>query len=441
MDPGLLERVSFYMSYIFTDIIDAKFMDLSKIPVTTHAINFCEGILHELIENEQRARARRKNDLDSYALALKSVLSSLMTAKTETAGGWVYRSVSKKSFSNSLIKGDTFNRLIRELDKQGYLDIVKGSNHKAPFGTGYVPGLATRFRASDALMKRWKQSGFSIKDLRHHFKQQPSLAEVRLKAMSQRQRHLKINGKSLRVPRNEQVIAAKEQLERINRYLIKQSFDGTNFLGLRRIFNEGDHHDFNWNMGGRLYAIGDYNYQSLKKAARLRLKINSAPVIELDINASYLRILHGLRGFKLPEGSDVYHVPTLHRSIVKAWIKSTLGNTGFHTRWPHRTLAELKKDGLTVTKKQTYPAVQSLVLENYPVLRDWPTCGIRWSRLMFEESEAMLEVMERLQHRDIPSLPVHDSLIVPEAAGKRAHDEMTEVFERRFQVPFIISGL
>jgi len=429
------------MSYIFADIKNAKFMDLSKIPVTTHAVNFCEEILRELIENEQRTRARRKQDLDSYEFALKAVLSSLMLAKIETPGGWVYRSVSKKSFSDSFIKGGTFNRLIRELDKKGYLDIVKGSNHKAPFGTGYRPGLATRFRASDALIKHWKQSGFSIKDLRHHFKQQPSLTEVRLKAKSQRQRHLKINGKSLPIPRNDQVIAIKEQLERINGYLIKQSFDGTNFLGLRRIFNEGDHHDFNWNMGGRLYAIGDDNYQSLKKAARLKLKINSAPVIELDINASYLRILHGLRGFKLPEASDIYHVPPLHRSIVKAWIKSTLGNTGFHTRWPLRTLTELKKDGLTVTKKQTYPAIQSLVLENYPVLKDWPICGIRWSHLMYEEAEAMLEVMERLQHQDIPSLPVHDSLIVPEAAGKRAHDEMTEVFERRFQVPFIINGL
>ena len=53
----------------------------------------------------------------------------------------------------------------------------------------------------------------------------------------------------------------------------------------------------------------------------------------------------------------------------------------------------------------------------------------------------MLEVMEQLQSEGIPSLPVHDSLIVPKSDGKRAHDEMMEVFERRFQVPFIINGL
>ena len=429
------------MTYIYTDIINAKYLDFSKIPVTDHAVIFCKDILDQLIENEQRVRARRKKDLENYEFALKVVLSALMLAKAETNGGWVYRSVSKKSFANSVIKGDNFNHLIQELDRNGYIEIVKGSNHKAPFSAGFVPGIATRFKASNALVKRWKQRGFSIKDIRHHFKQQPSLKEIRLKAMSQRQRNQKAVGKNLPVPRTNQVNVINAQLVSINRFLLEQSFDGMEFLGLRRIFNEGDHHDFNWNMGGRLYAIGEDNYQRLKKADRLKLKINNEPVVELDINASYLRILHGLRGFPLPESSDIYSVPTLHRSMVKAWISSTLGHTNFHRAWPTRTLDELKKDGLSVSKKQTYPAVQSLVLEHYAVLRDWPTCGIRWSHLMFEEAEAMIEVIKTLRDRNVPSLPVHDSLIVPKSTGPLAKETIERVFSDLFKTEFIVKGL
>ena len=429
------------MTYIYTDIINAKYMDFSKIPVTDHSVVFCKGILEQLIENEQRVRARRKKDLYSYEFAVKAVLSALMLATAETTGGWVYRSVSKKSFANSPIKGDTFNHLIHELDKNGFIDIVKGSNHSSPFSDGFIPGIATRFKASDALVRLWRQSGFSLKDVRHHFKQQPILNDVRLKSMSQRQRNQKAVGKNLKVPVNNTVSVIKAQLESINRYLLKQSFDGMEFLGLRRIFNEGDHHDFNWNMGGRLYAIGDDNYQRLKKADRLNLRINDEPVVELDINASYLRILHGLRGFPLPASSDIYDVPTLHRSMVKAWVSSTLGHTNFHRAWPARTLDELRKDGLIVSKKQTYPAIQSLVLENYPVLRDWPTCGISWSHLMYMESEAMIEAMEILRGYDVPTLPVHDSLILPKTSGVMAQEVIKQVFTDHFNVEFVVNGL
>ena len=113
------------MSYIYTDLINAKYLDFSKIPVTDHAIIFCKDILDQLIENEQRVRARRKKDLENYEFALKVVLSALMLAKAETNVGWVYRSVSKKSFANSAIKGDTFNHLIQELDKTAISTLSK----------------------------------------------------------------------------------------------------------------------------------------------------------------------------------------------------------------------------------------------------------------------------------------------------------------------------
>ena len=51
------------------------------------------------------------------------------------------------------------------------------------------------------------------------------------------------------------------------------------------------------------------------------------------------------------------------------------------------------------------------VVEHLPVLSDWPQCGVRWSNLMFEESEAMISTMEALREIDVVALPVNDSLI------------------------------
>ena len=81
------------------------------------------------------------------------------------------------------------------------------------------------------------------------------------------------------------------------------------------------------------------------------------------------------------------------------------------------------------------------VVEHLPVLSDWPQCGVRWSNLMFEESEAMISTMEALKEIDVVALPVHDSLIVPHSKAVIAHDILKETFEKRFGVNFVIKGL
>jgi hypothetical protein len=70
------------------------------------------------------------------------------------------------------------------------------------------------------------------------------------------------------------------------------------------------------------------------------------------------------------------------------------------------------------------------------VLSDWPNCGIRWSRLMYEESEGIIEVMRHLNNHNVPALPVHDSLIVPSSARELTEATFRTVFEHRFGVEF-----
>jgi hypothetical protein len=62
-------------------------------------------------------------------------------------------------------------------------------------------------------------------------------------------------------------------------------------------------------------------------------------------------------------------------------------------------------------------------LKLYPLLEKWGTEDFGWSDLMFIESQAMIGAMSELMSLGIPSLSVHDSLIVP--ASKQEIAEQT----------------
>jgi len=366
-------------------------------------------------------------------------------AAVREEGGWAYRSVSKRSFSDDLIKGDTFNSIMNSLGALGYLDSVKGGNHKSPFNvddvSGFYPGMATRFRITESFLRLSEGFGITLDVIKKHFKPRPSLQQVRLKGTASRLGARKESARSMRFERTEKTKAIKHQLLEINSFLIEQRYEGMEFYGLRRLFNEGNHPSFDWNLGGRLYGVGDDSYQMLKKAKRLDIKINGEAVVELDINASFLRILHGLRGFALPTSNDIYAIDGIDRALVKGWISCTFGHTKFHRAWPKTVVEELSKQGTTAWKEHSYPSLKPKVLEHFPVLRDWPECGIRWSGLMYEESEAMIAAMERLRSQGVVALPVHDSLILPKSTGQLAERVMRETFEARFGVEFIVNGL
>ena len=307
----------------------------------------------------------------------------------KTEDGWLYRSLSKKNSIDSLIKGDTFLHVIKGLERLGYIFVVKGGNHSKPFSKAgsFGPGLATRYRATSSLTE--KAQGFlkQSESIGKHFKRLPSLSVVQLKSASVRNGRDKEAGKIIRLKPSEKVSQLKADLKAINTFLYDQNFEGMEFYGLKQIFNEGDRPDFAWNMGGRLYAIGKYNYQNFKQEKRLDIKINGQSVVEIDINASHLRILHSLLSYQLPAGDDIFTIKEIHREVVKSWVKSTLGHTGFHTSWSSKAIESIQKAGIKRPKSLTYNSIQSQILQHFPVLSDWPNCGIRWSRLMYEESE------------------------------------------------------
>jgi hypothetical protein len=116
--------------------------------------------------------------------------------------------------------------------------------------------------------------------------------------------------------------------------------------GYIRVFNNGDHPNFNWNMGGRLYSYGESNYQQKDKVKRLKMTINGEPVCEIDIRASYLTIFHALYGAPFDARHDPYDLQGLGpkaRDVVKRWITASFGNNAPITKWPKKVAADYRE--------------------------------------------------------------------------------------------------
>jgi len=116
--------------------------------------------------------------------------------------------------------------------------------------------------------------------------------------------------------------------------------------------------------------------------------------------------------------------------VVKKWFSITLGSDAFHTRWLRGNVTELKEAGVAYKSWMTVKAVEKVVLEHFPLMRDWSKQEVRWSNLMFIESEVIISTMQELMLKhQVPSLPVHDCIIVRKSDQELAMRVMSEQFK------------
>jgi hypothetical protein len=196
--------------------------------------------------------------------------------------------------------------------------------------------------------------------------------------------------------------------------------------GFIRVFNNGDDPEFRWNKGGRLYSHGKVNYQTMKRRERLRMTIDEEAVCEIDIRASYLTIFHAWHNQQLDPARDPYDLPAFgkdDRDVVKMWFVVAFGSDGEPRRWPRKFIADYREDtnGRSLGKDYPIKSITKVALETYPLLRELGKRKNAWADLMWHESMAMIDTMLELKRKhSIPSLSVHDSLIVPISAGTLA---------------------
>ena len=170
---------------------------------------------------------------------------------------------------------------------------------------------------------------------------------------------------------------------------------GGSHEGFYRQFELGDDEPtFGWNKGGRLYSRGEGNYQTLKEADRLRMKFDGQPVVEIDLKASYLTIMHGKLGVVPRFGDDPYGDVGPRGWVTKAWLVAALGAGKHLKRWPREWATQYEeKFGRNLGRDHPVRDVGECLLIKYPILRRIGEPGLGWADLMFTESEVIVRTM------------------------------------------------
>jgi hypothetical protein len=435
-----------------TELRDATFASLEGHPCTeaaqalTEAVN--EQVLHLLAHTE--FFGERKANRNKLKPAIAAFLADLLSAE----GKWVYRSLKKDSFTGPGVGARAFLALQQAMRELGLVEHHGGVvSHWVRFDEG-GPALANRRRASryrptKKLIELAGEHGISLENALDHFDYGLPKQPLQKRAASTRVGRRKVQGELMKFEHTDLSRKLEAEVQELNEFLAKQTFGGgCVHRGYVRMFHNGDAADFNWDQGGRLYSQpSDKSYQQQPSEKRLEMTINGSPIVEIDLRASYLTIFHAWHDAQIDKEQDPYVIPGLGeeaRDVVKLWVAATFGNTEPLRKWPTDLLKKYEeKHGHPLDRKK-YPAVRlgEQIIKHHPLLGQWgqpPKDGRArtWADLMFDESRVIIAAMQGLMRAGVPSLAVHDSLIVPEQHERQGAMALMAAFGGHFRVGHI----
>jgi hypothetical protein len=380
--------------------------------------------------------ARKTRTSSKHMAATGAFFADLLKVAGEDPDRFSYRPMMASSFTGERIGYRSLKQVVDGALAAKLIEVREGS------GGGNLVGQATRFKATPTLLLLAKAFGIEPSEWQEHFRSIPRPAEIAeplvLKSCSTFVRGRKRDG--VRMPfdaSNPKAIQLAWQVDEINAFfagvLIEPDSD---HYGFHRIFNQGDQPGFAWDKGGRLYSMGD-SYQNRKAAHRSRMRLNGEPVVEIDIRASHLTILHARLGEPFdPSAQDPYWHPDIPRHVMKGWMVMTLGHDKFHRAWSSDMTRDYRaKTGGRLGKDHPIRLVREKALESIPILYGWQSCPLRWGDLQYIESCAVVDTVHQLAiENSIPALPVHDSIIVPDSKKAIAASVLRANFEKHVGV-------
>jgi len=403
----------------------------------------CARVAAYEIEHGVRTNGRGAAQLAKLKKATGAFLADLLVVHSgKLPGEWVYRSLHAKSFTGEPISYRIFSALWQALEGLGLIEHKGRVEHWTGVGASNMVAQrwASRFRATPALLALSTKHGVPPAKSADHFTMELPREPLQKRATSSRNAYgQKVHGKLMKFERTSQTEKLEADVRELNEFLSKQEIDGGIHQGYVRIFQNGDDPAFNWNMGGRVYSQpGDRNYQELSRELRLKMQINGEAVSEIDIRASYLTIFLAWHDVQLDPAKDPYAIPGIDsRDVVKTWMTATFGKAGKpFTRWSAEMQAYFQEKYGAPLDRQRYPVsrVKDAVLKHYPALAqlEQPLHGrVRtWADLMYVESVVIVFTMlDLMRKHGVPSLAVHDSLIIPRSKIELA----TEALKARFR--------
>ncbi len=182
---------------------------------------------------------------------------------------------------------------------------------------------------------------------------------------------------------------------------------------LWRNFNNGS-----WQQGGRLFGGFWETMDRNQRLVHLELA-GEAPALA-DYGQLFLRLAYAEKGLQAPL-EDLYGGlgEAVERSTAKTLVNAML--------FAKRPLRQPPK-GLRArfSTKAFYQAAQA-VLKRHEVIAEQFYSGIGF-RLMFTESQILMDVLSRLEQLSILGLPLHDGLLVPNSRAEETKRVMEETF-------------
>ncbi len=375
---------------------------------------------------------KRKGRLEKLQAAIGGFLADLLSAHNHPeANGWTWRSLHKSGFTGHAVSFRDFEAILNAWLACSLVERIAGFKEPLEFDPGdqrRVRGKASRFRATPKLLVICAEHGVTPQDASEHFAYRPPEHPLRLNASSRTVEGWKEPGRPIKYTRTEETARLEAPVKELNQFLGHHIISGAMHRWFHRTFNMGDKKDFAWNKGGRLYSDGKGSYQNIPRSERLKITIDGERVCEIDIRASYMTILHSLYHvpFQVSVEVDPYQIAGLPRNVVKAWCAVRFGTKGARTRWPKDAITKYAEDNDGADlRKFRIKDVEREACRKFPLMGRWRDLKETWADLMWLESEAVVSSVMLLMRSEVPSLPVHDSLIVPVSAASMASDVLT----------------
>ena len=109
---------------------------------------------------------------------------------------------------------------------------------------------------------------------------------------------------------------------------------------------------------------------------------------------------------------------------------AAIGSGGHTKRWPSELIKDHREETGEDLKEYSVGVVREKIIKHLPLLASLGDLHVTWADLMYLESKAMLEAMLELMRSGVPSLSIHDSLMVPVATGDVAKSTLKHHYHK-----------
>jgi hypothetical protein len=340
------------------------------------------------------------------------------------------------------VKYETFTNVLNGLKSLDLIRHREGQTRyrKAEFDPGQfvstsLPGRASRFWVTGKLMRLAEFHGINSDNVREHFTAELPMHPLVLKDYTGGRGKKKLKGRRINFKHTAESARLEQDLKELNTFLSGFRFTGGEHEGYIRVFNNRS-----WQQGGRLYSVGGpYSYQQMHETKRHKMTINGEPVAEIDIKASQLTIYHAMVNEPLVGSSDPYARAGIDRWTAKKWVVISFGNGAPCRKWPDEALHDheerkrehKKETGEDLPDLPKASQVARKMLMTFPALKKLGYDLELWADLQYREATAVIGTMLILMRpHGVPSLSMHDGLIVPKSKAELAQGILKREFRR-----------